>query len=57
MWYFAEHTEISSPTDMKLATLCDYFGVHFHAASAHDALGDVTATVALYRRFISTTVP
>ena len=29
-------------------TLCQYFDVPFHAASAHDAPGDVTATLQLY---------
>ena len=49
LWYFQEHLDESRPTDFKLATLCKHFGVPFHAANAHDALGDVTATVALYR--------
>jgi DNA polymerase III epsilon subunit-like protein len=49
LWYFQEHPDESPPTDFKLATLCHHFAVPFHAASAHDALGDVTATVALYR--------
>jgi DNA polymerase III epsilon subunit-like protein len=37
------------PKDFKLATLCQYFGVPFHAAAAHEALSDVTATLGLYR--------
>ena len=49
MWYFAERPEVRSPKDMRLATLCDYFGVTFHAAAAHEALADVSAMVALYR--------
>jgi hypothetical protein len=28
--------------------LCHYFGIPFHAASAHEALADVSATVRLY---------
>jgi DNA polymerase III epsilon subunit-like protein len=49
IWYFAEHPLDRRPLDFKLATLCQHFGVPFHAASAHDALGDVAATVALYQ--------
>jgi DNA polymerase III epsilon subunit-like protein len=48
MWYFHEHRDAPLPADFKLATLCQYFGVTLHAASAHDALADVSATVALY---------
>ncbi len=49
MWLFREHPQEVTPRDFKLATLCHHLGVPFHAASAHDALGDVSATVALYR--------
>ena len=49
LWYFQEHPDEMPPVDFKLATLCNYFGVPFHAANAHDAVGDVNATVALYR--------
>jgi exonuclease I len=49
MWYFHEHPEETGPADFKLATLCQYFGVAFHAASAHEAVADVSATVALYQ--------
>src|SRR5207237_10194640 len=47
MWYFHEHQDEPLPADFKLATLCQYFGVTLHAASAHEALADVSATVAL----------
>jgi DNA polymerase III epsilon subunit-like protein len=47
MWYFQEHHGEPGPKDFKLATLCQYFGIDFHAASAHEALADVSATVAL----------
>jgi DNA polymerase III epsilon subunit-like protein len=47
MWYFHEHQDEPLPADFKLATLCQYFGVILHAASAHEALADVSATVAL----------
>jgi DNA polymerase III epsilon subunit-like protein len=49
MWYFAERPDLEPPRNMKLATLCEYFDIPFHAAAAHEALSDVTATVALYR--------
>jgi DNA polymerase III epsilon subunit-like protein len=49
LWYFHEHTELSVPVDFKLATLCQYFGIDFHAASAHEAFADVSATLDLYR--------
>jgi DNA polymerase III epsilon subunit-like protein len=54
MWLFHEHPAEPRPIDFKLATLCKHFGVQFHAASAHDALGDVTATVALYGAMANT---
>lgn len=49
IWYFAEHPELVPPRDYKLSTLCQHFGVAFHAAAAHEALADVSATVGLYR--------
>lgn len=49
IWYFAEHPELTPPRDFKLATLCQSLGVSFHAASAHEALADVSATVRLYQ--------
>jgi len=48
-WYFTEHPKETAPSSLKLATLCEYFRVPFHAANAHEALGDVTATLLLYR--------
>lgn len=53
VWYFTEHAALVPPTDFKLATLCAHFGVAFHAAAAHEALADVTATVALYQALLS----
>ena len=47
MWYFHEHPNEPLPANFKLATLCQYFGVPLHAASAHEALADVSATVGL----------
>lgn len=49
MWFFQEYPDELPPADFKLATLCQHFGVPFHAASAHEALADVTATVGLYQ--------
>jgi len=48
-WYFAENPTLPQPRSYQLAELCNFFGVPFHAADAHDALGDVTATLLLYR--------
>jgi DNA polymerase III epsilon subunit-like protein len=52
MWFFHEHRDEPPPADFKLATLCHHFGVTFHAASAHEALADVSATVSLYRALV-----
>jgi DNA polymerase III epsilon subunit-like protein len=49
IWHFSENPTLLPPKDFKLATLCEYFDVPFHAAAAHEALADVTATVILYR--------
>ena len=48
MWHFVSG-EDSPPANYQLATLCEHFGVPFHAASAHDALGDASATVQLFQ--------
>lgn len=48
MWQFVSG-DAAPPANYQLATLCDYFGVRFHAAAAHDALGDATATVQLFQ--------
>lgn len=48
MFYFDEHPEDPKPKDLKLGTLCEYFGID--KAGAHDALKDVRMTVALHRR-------
>lgn len=50
IWYFAESPHLPPPRDFKLATLCQYFGVPFHAAAAHEALADASATLGLYRK-------
>jgi DNA polymerase III alpha subunit (gram-positive type) len=43
------------PSNFQLATLCEHFGVSFHAAAAHEALGDVSATVGLFRAIVRST--
>ena len=48
LWHFAMTGE-PPPANYQLATVCGHLCVPFHAAKAHDALGDVTATVQLYR--------
>lgn len=40
------------PTNFQLSTLCAHFGVPFHAAAAHEALGDASATVQLFRALV-----
>jgi DNA polymerase III epsilon subunit-like protein len=53
MWFFEERRDEPPPPNFKLATLCQHFGVSFHAASAHEALADVAATVNLYRALLN----
>jgi DNA polymerase III epsilon subunit-like protein len=57
LWLIAERPTLARPPNYKLATLCHYFGVPFHAASAHDALGDVSATVCLYQALLAANEP
>jgi len=52
-WFFQEHDGLVTPADFKLATLCEYFRVPFPAATRHDALVDVRATLALYREILA----
>jgi DNA polymerase III epsilon subunit-like protein len=49
IWYFTENPALLPPKDFKLATLCHYFGATLHAADAHEALSDATATFQLYQ--------
>ena len=56
LWRFAISGE-KSPANFQLATLCAHFGVPFHAAKAHDALGDVSATVQLFRAMAPAIIP
>lgn len=48
LWQFLG-TDSEAPANYQLATLCNHFRIPFHAAAAHDALGDVTATVHLFQ--------
>ena len=54
LWHFFENPSCT-PRNFRLETLCDHFGVPFSAADAHDALGDVRATVALYKALVART--
>lgn len=51
MWQAATG-DFPPPANFQLATLCRHYGVPFHAAEAHDALGDVTATVRLFQKLV-----
>jgi len=51
-WLFQECKHLTPPTNYKLTTLCDYFGVPLKDDEAHDALNDVRATVELYRALL-----
>lgn len=55
LWHFFEHPSDNPPVDYKLRTLCKYFGVPL--IDAHDALGDVKATVRLYRAIVVASTP
>lgn len=52
VWLFHEDKSLTPPTDFKLGTLCEYFGVPLRPEDAHDALADVRATVDLYRAMV-----
>jgi len=47
LWWFATKGE-KQPRNYQLVTLCEHFGIEH--ADAHDALGDVRATIALAKR-------
>jgi DNA polymerase III epsilon subunit-like protein len=51
MWQFCLSGE-KPPSNFQLATLCEHFGVPFHAAAAHEALGDVSATVGFFQAIV-----
>lgn len=55
LWHFAISGD-KAPANFQLATLCAYFGVPFHAAAAHEALADVSATAELFRALASRVV-
>jgi len=56
MWQFIENFT-SAPKSFQLASLCEHFGVPFHAATAHEALGDASATVRLFRAIVRSSQP
>lgn len=47
LWFFEDHPELERPANLKLGTLCTYFGVP--VAGAHEALSDVRMAAALAR--------
>ena len=49
LWLFDEDKSLTPPTNYKLGTLCEFFGVKLRPEHAHDAFNDVRATVELYR--------
>lgn len=49
-WHFYNHA--SPPSNMKLGTLCNLFGISLPPDEAHDALADVRANVKLARLLI-----
>ena len=56
-WLFHEQKILTPPTDFRLRTLCEYFGVQLRDEDAHNALNDVRATVGLYRAFLDHSNP
>lgn len=48
-WMFQEDRQLTPPTNYKLGTLCEYFGIPLPDNEAHDALADVRGMVDLYR--------
>lgn len=48
IWYFNER-DCERPENLKLETLCRYFGVPIADGEAHDALADVEACINFYR--------
>jgi DNA polymerase III epsilon subunit-like protein len=51
MWWFDEHPEVTRPANLKLGTVCEFFGIA--TDGAHEALTDVRLTVALARKLAS----
>lgn len=48
MFWFDEHPDRVKPKDLKLGTVCEYFGIP--TLGEHEALTDVRMTVALHKR-------
>lgn len=55
MFWFDENPHAGRPKDLKLSTVCAFFGIA--TDGAHDALADVRMTAALARRLRSSEVP
>lgn len=53
IWLIHEDKSLTPPTDFKLNTLCQYFGVPLSSEVAHEALTDARATVGLYRAMMN----
>jgi DNA polymerase III epsilon subunit-like protein len=51
MWQFMDSVSVA-PANYQLASLCQYFGVSFHAAAAHEALGDALAAARLFEAIV-----
>ena len=51
LWHFIGSGS-KAPANFQLATLCNHFGIAFHAAAAHEALADGTATVGLFQALV-----
>lgn len=49
LWLFDEDKSLTPPSDFKLGTLCQYFGVRLKEHEAHEAMADVKAMFGLYR--------
>ncbi len=48
-WLSQEAGNDFSPTDFRLISLCNHFGIEHSTKQAHDAFNDVRATLLLYR--------
>jgi len=48
MFWFDEHPDVKKPENLKLGTVCTYFGIPIDGA--HEALADVRATAALAQK-------
>ena len=49
MWLSQEAGDHFRPSDFRLVSLCEHFGIEHSPKQAHDAFNDVRATLLLYR--------